>query len=323
MTKSLSDYRLYIENALEELELPSQPLNLYAPLSYFLSIGGKRMRPILALMGTELFATDYKQAKHAALAVELFHNFTLIHDDIMDEAPLRRGKETVHKKWNQDIAILSGDTLMIEAYKQLCNYPPAILAKLLPLFNDTAIKVCEGQQWDMDFEQLKEVTITAYLKMIEYKTAVLLGCSLQMGAIIGGASGNDAKDLYDFGVNLGVAFQIQDDILDVYADQSKFGKQVGGDILANKKTYLLSIALEDSNATQKKRFEDLFLEKDARVKVTGVKALYAELDIKRKATEKMNSFHKIALEKLEQIAVLDVNKNPLRELAVFLLGREY
>ncbi len=323
MTKVISDYQGYIEAAISDFKLPKTPENLYEPISYFLSIGGKRMRPILALMGAELFDTHFEKAKSAALAVELFHNFTLIHDDIMDVAPLRRGHETVHKKWNENIAILSGDTLIIEAYKQLCNYQPETLAKLLPLFNQTATEVCEGQQWDMDFETLDKVEIESYLKMIAYKTAVLLGCSLKMGAIVADASESDANDLYQFGVNLGVAFQIQDDILDVYADQNKFGKQVGGDIIANKKTFLLLTALEDANRSQKERFEALFNEKDLSLKVTGIKALYAELNIKEKSTLKMNSFHEIAIKKLDNIAVEESKKTELRELAKFLLGREH
>lgn len=323
MIKTVSAYQEIIERELSQFTLPENPANLYDPIRYFLHLGGKRMRPVLALMGAELFNTDFEQAKHAALAVELFHNFTLIHDDIMDEAPLRRSKETVHTKWNTNIAILSGDALMIESYKQLSHYSPEILAQIFPLFNQTALEVCEGQQWDMDFETMDTVDIPAYIKMIAYKTAVLLGCSLKMGAIIGGANAADADDLYDFGVNLGVAFQIQDDILDVYADQNKFGKQVGGDIIANKKTFLLLKALENANDSQKERFNTLFNESNKVAKVEGVKALYAELDIKAKATAKMNEYHDLAMTKLERIAIEDSKKTPLRELAHFLLGREH
>ena len=320
---SISDYRKYIEEAIGEFQLPSTPKNLYQPLSYFLSIGGKRMRPILALMGAELFGAPISAAKHAAIAVELFHNFTLIHDDIMDEAPLRRGHETVHTKWNENIAILSGDVLMIEAYKQFCNYPPEILAKLLPLFNKTAEEVCQGQQWDMDFETQDTVEINSYLKMIAYKTAVLLGCSLKMGAIIAKSTDQNANELYDFGMNLGIAFQIQDDILDVYADKNKFGKQVGGDIIANKKTFLLLKALEDASESQRKEFKTLMNEKDALIKVRKTKALYAELNIKEKATQEMNRYHAIAMENLKQINCDENRKKPLFDLADFLLGREY
>ncbi len=320
---SIAHYQQYIEKSISAYQLPETPQNLYAPITYFLQLGGKRMRPILALMAAELFDTDFKKATEAAVAVELFHNFSLIHDDIMDAAPLRRGKTTVHKKWNTNIAILSGDALLIEAYKQLAAYPPALLAQLLPIFNKTATEVCEGQQWDMDFEAQADVSIADYLKMIEYKTAVLLGCSLQMGAIVGNAAKKNAAELYAFGVNLGIAFQLQDDILDVYADQSKFGKQVGGDIIANKKTYLLLKALEDADSAQLTRFNQLFNEPDDALKVDGVKTLYAELSIKEKATKKMNVFYDVAMQNLANIEIESTKKQPLKQLAEFLLGREH
>jgi geranylgeranyl diphosphate synthase type II len=274
-------------------------------------------------MGAELFGGKKESAIHAGLAVELFHNFTLIHDDIMDEAPLRRGKETVHTRWNTNIGILSGDALMIEAYQCLARHEPEILAEILPLFNRTAIEVCEGQQMDMDFEERAVVSTDEYIQMIAYKTAVLLGCSLQMGAITAGASKNDAEDLYQFGLNLGIAFQIQDDILDVYADQNKFGKQVGGDIIANKKTYLLLQALKDADQGQMQRFETLLASKDNEMKVNGVMQLYAELNIHEKATAKKNEFHAIAMEKLAHIRVAEEQKKPLEVLAHFLLDREH
>lgn len=323
MITSVNDYQVYIESLIKEYQVPDQPKNLYEPIRYFLKIGGKRMRPVLALMGAELFNADYSIAKNAALAVELFHNFTLIHDDIMDAAPLRRGHETVHTKWNSNIGILSGDTLLIEAYDQLTVYPPSILAQLLPLFNKTAKEVCEGQQMDMDFEQEPFVEIDRYIKMIAFKTAVLLGCSLKMGAIVGEASEEDGQDLYDFGLNLGIAFQIQDDILDVYADQDKFGKQVGGDILANKKTYLLLRAYQDADTEQSERLNNLMNESDPEYKVREVKAIYNALSIRDKATEQMNYYHSIALQKLDHLGVSEKKKAPLRALAEFLLGREH
>ena len=322
MTNNILEYQKYIGQEIEKLTIPSSPKNLYDPICYFLKIGGKRMRPVLTLMGCELFNADYKNAKHAALAVELFHNFSLIHDDIMDEAPLRRGNETVHQKWNANIGILSGDALLILAYQQLAKYEPSILARLLPLFNQTAIEVCEGQQYDMDFETEQNVSIDQYLQMIKFKTAVLLGCSLKMGAVIGGANKNDANELYNFGVNLGVAFQLQDDILDVYANQDKFGKQVGGDIIANKKTYLLIKAFEDANSTQKNELSGLLTEQDSVKKVNAVKSLYADLDIKSKTEAKMNSFYQIALQNLNAIQISDNQKQPLLNLAHFLMGRE-
>ncbi len=323
MLKSITDYQAYIETAIKDYELPLEPANLYEPIRYFMQIGGKRMRPVLALMGTELFHSDYKRGKNAAIAIELFHNFTLIHDDIMDVAPLRRGHKTVHTKWNTNIAILSGDTLLIHAYKQLSAYPPEILARLLPVFNQTAIEVCEGQQMDMDFEKETHVEIAAYLKMIAFKTAVLLGCSLKLGAIIGGATESEGDDLYAFGLNLGVAFQIQDDLLDVFADQAKFGKQVGGDILVNKKTYLLLRALQDADNEQKRRFEQLMNEVDSNLKVSGVKALYEELDIKEKATQQLNYYHDLAIQNLNHLSIDPEKKKPLYALAEFLLGREH
>lgn len=322
MINSIKKYQNFISQEIEQLNLPSVPQQLYEPITYFLSLGGKRMRPVLTLMGCELFQSDYSKAKQAALAVELFHNFSLIHDDIMDEAPLRRGQQTVHIKWNTNVGVLSGDALLILAYQQLTTYSADILKELLPLFNQTAIEVCEGQQYDMDFELRSDVSIQEYIQMIRFKTAVLLGCSLQMGAIIGGACQKDAKALYHFGLNLGIAFQLQDDILDVYADQNKFGKQVGGDIIANKKTYLLLKAFEDADANQSKLLNELLLESNADKKVKGVKQIYELLDIKSKAELKMNDFYQIALKSLNEINLSATKKEPLLNLANFLMGRE-
>jgi len=323
MMRSLSIYQDFVEAEITSYNLPASPNNLYEPITYFLGLGGKRMRPVLALMSAELFGSPFEAAKDAALSVELFHNFSLIHDDIMDAAPLRRGQETVHKKWSENVGILSGDALLIEAYKTLANYPPEILAKLLPVFNKTATEVCEGQQWDVDFETMETVKIDAYIKMIAYKTAVLVGCSLKMGAIVAGASDSDANDLYDFGVNLGLAFQIQDDILDVYADQNKFGKQVGGDIIANKKTFLLLKAMETANEAQLRELKALSTTDDTVQKIDQTMAIYGALDIKAKATDKMNEYHDMAMENLAHIALPEEKKTPLRDLAEFLLGREH
>src|SRR5690606_31980665 len=215
------------------------PKSLYDPLHYILSLGGKRIRPILTLAAAQMFSDNYKAAMPQSIAIEMFHNFSLIHDDIMDKAPLRRGKTTVHKKWNTNTAILSGDLLLIKAYEQLAQCKPNYLPEILHVFNKTATQVCEGQQFDMDFETAQTVTVNNYLEMIRLKTAVLLGCSLQIGAIIGAANQNDAQNCYTFGENLGIAFQLMDDYLDAFGNPEKFGKQVGGDILANKKTYLL------------------------------------------------------------------------------------
>ncbi len=252
---NLQPYITTIEDALQNLSLPGMPANLYQPFRYSLSVGGKRIRPVLTLIAAELFGTGIQQALPAALSVEIFHNFTLVHDDIMDQAPLRRGQATVYKKWNRNIAILSGDVMMIYAYKQLQTYPPEILAQLLPLFNQTAIEVCEGQQMDMNFETENTVAITDYLTMISLKTSVLLAASLQMGAIVAQASENEQQAIYNFGKNLGIAFQLQDDLLDTFGDEKHFGKKIGGDILARKKTFLYLKALENANAQQRQVLE--------------------------------------------------------------------
>jgi geranylgeranyl diphosphate synthase type II len=318
----LETYRNFISTELSNTSFPAQPTELYEPVKYILKLGGKRMRPILSMLACEMFSGSYDPALNAALGIEIFHNFTLIHDDIMDEAPLRRGKETVHKKWNESVGLLSGDALMIESYQKMADYRPEILPHLLKLYNITAIEVCEGQQMDMDFEERDDVKIEEYIRMIRLKTAVLLGCSLEMGAIAGDASTKDAKELYNFGVNLGIAFQLQDDILDVYADQSKFGKQVGGDIIANKKTFLLLTALEDANEKQLKDLTSLFEESDLEKKVTEVKRIYAELGIKEKAENQMESFYRIAMDNLNAIQIDDEKKAPLKAIANYLLSRE-
>ncbi|UKN00891.1 polyprenyl synthetase family protein [Paracrocinitomix mangrovi] len=322
MLSQIESYRSHITNEIAATQFPEAPLNLYEPVKYILDLGGKRMRPILSMMACEMFSGEYQKALNAAMGVEIFHNFTLIHDDIMDEAPLRRGKETVHKKWNERVGLLSGDALMIESYKRLSQYTPELLPRILKLYNITAIEVCEGQQMDMDFESREDVTIDEYIVMIRKKTAVLLGCSLQLGALVGGSSDKDAQDLYEFGTNLGIAFQLQDDILDVFADQSKFGKQVGGDIIANKKTYLLLKALETANSSQLSRLKTLFNETDLNKKVEGVKEIYAELDIQNKSIEKMELFYKTAMKNLDDVNVDESKKMPLRTLANFLLSRE-
>jgi len=322
MNSKLQSYLNVIDESVQNFQLPKNPKQLYEPMRYILALGGKRIRPVLTLMACELFKGEHSTAKNAALAVELFHNFSLVHDDIMDQAPLRRGEPTVHKKWNENIAILSGDALLIESYKLLCSYDAKLSQKLLHIFNTTASEVCEGQQTDMDFETQKIVSIDEYVEMIRKKTAVLLGCSLKMGALVGGASDKVADDLYQFGVNLGIAFQLQDDILDVYADQSKFGKQVGGDIIANKKTYLLLLAHQNANENQKSVLEKSISESDASIKVQHIMAVYNELKIQEKATSKMNAFYEIAMNNLKHLSLPEEKKQPLKDLAEFLMGRE-
>lgn len=321
MNNKLQEYIQFIEKSVGEIHFPKSPASLYEPMSYILSLGGKRIRPVLTLMSTDIFSGDFTQGKNGALAVELFHNFSLIHDDIMDNAPLRRGKQTVHEKWNTNIAILSGDAMLIEAYKFLTTYKPEIAIELIDLFNQTAIGVCEGQQQDMDFENSDSVTKDEYLEMIRLKTAVLLGCSFKMGAIIAGANAENQKDIYNFGVNLGIAFQLQDDILDLYADQSQFGKQVGGDILANKKTYLLLSAFETASEAQKSELNNMLNSTESTTKIVTAKKIFAELNIKQKAEEKMNHFYQTALSNVNHLQIDESGKEVLSSIAAYLMTR--
>ncbi|MFM7894761.1 MAG: polyprenyl synthetase family protein, partial [Flavobacterium sp.] len=255
---SISYYQEKMANHFSQIVANKEPKNLYEPIQYILSLGGKRMRPVLTLMATEVFNVDCEKAIPAATAVEVFHNFSLIHDDIMDDAPLRRGNQTVHEKWDLNTGILSGDAMLILAYQYFENYEPKIFQALAKLFSKTALEVCEGQQYDVDFETRDDVTIPEYLKMIEYKTAVLVGAAMKMGAIVAETSEENADLIYDFGLNLGIAFQLQDDYLDAFGDPETFGKQVGGDIIENKKTYLYLKAMEFANEEDKKQLLDLF-----------------------------------------------------------------
>ena len=281
---SIKHWTAVLQNAISALDWPKTPNNLYDPLRYFMTIGGKRMRPMLALMSNKMFGGTGEDALPSALCVELFHNFTLIHDDIMDEAPVRRSKTTVHEKWDNNIAILSGDVLMIYAYNQLLNQNPKHLPALLALYNKTAIEVCEGQQMDMDFETRDDVQIPEYIEMIRLKTSVLLGCALEMGAIVAEASEADAKKIYHFGQELGLAFQIKDDLLNLYGDPEKFGKQIGGDVMANKKTLLYLLALKHASPVQKANFEKLESHTDVDKKVEEVKSLFNTLDVPKNGT---------------------------------------
>ena len=281
---------------------PQEPSSLYSPNRYFLQLGGKRVRPILSLMGNELFSEIGKDAWHAAIAIELFHNFTLIHDDIMDKAPLRRGMPTVHEKFGESTALLSGDVMLIAAYDQLNLVSSKYASSLIRLFNQTAREVCEGQQLDMDFEKTDYVDFSAYLNMISLKTSVLLAASLKMGAILGGALERNQNLLYEFGRKLGLAFQVQDDYLDAFGDPDKFGKQVGGDIMANKKTFLLIHALESVSETQKRDLIQLLQSDDAN-KVQGVLSVYRDCKVDEWARELKLRFMQEALHHLEAIAV--------------------
>nr|MBP6585470.1 polyprenyl synthetase family protein [Flavobacterium sp.] len=255
---SIQAYQEHFLNYLQQQHFLRDPKNLYEPIDYILGLGGKRMRPVLTLMAAEVFDTNFEKALPAATAVEVFHNFSLVHDDIMDDAPLRRGKVTVHEKWNLNTGILSGDAMLILAYQYFENYEPAIFKELAKLFSKTALEVCEGQQYDVDFETRDDVTISDYLKMIEYKTAVLVGAAMKMGAIIAETSEENANYIYDFGLNLGIAFQLQDDYLDCFGDPETFGKQVGGDIIENKKTYLYLKAIEFAQAEERDQLLHLY-----------------------------------------------------------------
>jgi len=313
--------RLIAEN-LATWQLPDFPENLYEPLRYFLTIGGKRMRPVLTLMGAELFGEKAESALHAAIGVELFHNFTLIHDDIMDAAPLRRSKTTIHTKWNENIAILSGDVLMVKAYEEICKQAPKHLFELMQIFNKTAIEVCEGQQMDMDFETRANVEIPEYIEMIRLKTSVLLGGALEMGAIVAEASLEDRELLYTFGQELGLAFQIKDDYLDLYGDPKKFGKQIGGDVIANKKTLLYLLALEKANAQQIETCRQLENEPDLLFKVENMRKLFDQLEIPAAAHKHMEAHFNKGMLALSKISVKDENKKDLIDLSNYLMARE-
>jgi geranylgeranyl diphosphate synthase type II len=301
---------------------PAKPENLYGAADYFLKIGGKRIRPVLCLMGNELFGEIQEDAYEAAIAIELFHNFTLIHDDIMDKAPLRRGMQTVHEKYGEPVALLTGDVMLVCAYDYLNHIQSVHLHKLLKLFNLTAKQVCEGQQIDMDFEGRESVSLEDYLVMIELKTSVLIAASLQMGAMLGGAGDGNQQHLYGFGRHLGLAFQVQDDYLDAFGDPAKFGKQVGGDILSNKKTFLLIRAMEVATAAQLKQIREL-LRTSSPGKVESMLSIFRSCGIDEWAKQLKEKYISRAFQHLEDTAVLSARKKPLRELAEFLVQREY
>ena len=320
--KDLTAHVELINEQINSLELTKKPANLYEPMSYILGLAGKRMRPALAMMSTELFGADPKISIHQALAVEIFHNFTLVHDDIMDKAPLRRGKPTVHKKWNEHIGILSGDALMIAAYQELVKADAEQVPSLMNVFNQTALEVCEGQQMDMDFETSSDITIDAYLEMISKKTAVLLGCSLQLGAIRAMASIEEQKLIYDFGKYMGIAFQLQDDYLDAFGDPEKVGKQIGGDIRANKKTVLYLKALEKSDERGKERLIELFETEDqSDAKVRAVFELFEQTDVRTETELLKQRYAKLGFDALDTINAS--NDSALRSFAQQLLGREH
>ncbi len=299
---------------------PEEPNTLYEPCQYLLQLGGKRVRPVLCLMANELFTEISEDAWHAALGIELFHNFTLIHDDIMDKAPLRRGNPTIHARNGLTAGILCGDVTCIYAYESMANITTA-LPQVLHLFNRTAIEVCEGQQLDMDYETRSDVTLEEYIRMITLKTSVLLACSLKIGALVSGGLGDNANKLYAFGKNLGLAFQLQDDYLDAFGDTTKLGKQNGGDILANKKTFLLIKALENADAGQRKGIEELLVA-DGPGKVQEMLALFTATGADTACRDAVTAYSKLAFECLEDVAIPSKRKEPLAELAHYLLMRD-
>ncbi|GFZ90834.1 isoprenyl synthetase [Aquaticitalea lipolytica] len=309
---------------LNDFKVERQPASLYQPIQYILDLGGKRLRPVLTLMTAEIFNCDYKKSLDAALSIEVFHNFSLIHDDIMDDAPLRRGKETVHEKWDINTGILSGDAMLIMAYQLFENYDAKTFQALAKLFSKTALEVCEGQQYDMDFETRDDVTIEEYLKMIEYKTAVLVGAAMKMGAIVAEASEKDQQSIYQFGKNLGIAFQLQDDYLDAFGDPKTFGKQVGGDIIENKKTYLYLKALEFSNDEDALQLQHLFgiSPSENNDKIESVKQLFITSGSADATQQEIKNYTNKAFSVLEDIAISEEKKQVLKQFGEQLMSRK-
>lgn len=321
---STEEIQQKITEEVEKLDWSMSPVGLYEPIGYILSLGGKRIRPMLTLMACNLFSDSVEEAIPVALGLEVFHNFTLLHDDVMDKADVRRGKPTVHKKWNENTAILSGDVMQIKAYQLISKVSEKHLKYTLDLFSKMACEVCEGQQYDMDFENRMDVSAEEYLDMIRLKTAVLLGTSLKIGALIGGSSSEDADLLYNYGINIGLAFQLKDDLLDVYGNPTTFGKRIGGDILCNKKTYMLIMALQKAEGKTK---EDLLQwisvsDFDENKKIESVTAIYDKLEIKAICENKMDEFYKKSLIEIEKLSVSLANKQCFINLAKSLMKRE-
>ncbi|WP_031427166.1 polyprenyl synthetase family protein [Flavimarina sp. Hel_I_48] len=322
--RSIEEFTGLFTSYLNKRITSREPANLYEPILYILQIGGKRLRPVLTLLASELFDTTYEKALDAALAVEVFHNFSLVHDDIMDDAPLRRGNETVHEKWDINTGILSGDAMLINAYQLFENYEGETFRDLAKLFTQTAIRVCEGQQYDVDFETRDDVTLPEYLKMIEYKTAVLVGASLKMGGIVAGAPIGCCDNIYDFGRDLGIAFQLQDDYLDAFGDPETFGKQVGGDIIENKKTflYLTASAQLETGLSQQLRHLFSIEPTDPTQKIETVKQLFLDSGAAQATQIEIQKYTQRAFEKLEKIEVSDEKKQVLRDFGKSLMNRK-
>lgn len=318
--QELAALQRLFQSEIDQLSLGTSPAKLYDPMHYIMGLGGKRLRPILSLMGAGIYG-DPKKAMPQAMAIELFHNFSLIHDDIMDEAPLRRGKTTVHKKWDENVGILSGDGMLVKAYQYIAQCPNELLPEVLGTFSQTALEVCEGQQMDMDFETMDQVELATYVKMIQFKTSVLLGCAMKVGALVGGAPKNDADALYDFALLLGTSFQIKDDFLDVYGDPEKFGKQVGGDILSNKKT-LLWIEAQRRATEQGVDFEALSRMPADEKKVLAFQEVYRDLGVDVFAQEQIDVYYQKSLDALAEVKVDEEKLAPLRSFAHWLYSRE-
>ncbi|WP_455587728.1 polyprenyl synthetase family protein [Bacteroides sp.] len=313
-----------INTHVSELQFVRTPKGLYEPIEYVLSLGGKRIRPVLMLMAYNLYKDDVSRIYGPATGIEVYHNYTLLHDDLMDRADIRRGKATVHKVWNDNTAILSGDAMLVLAYQYMADCPPEYLKKVMDVFSLTALEICEGQQMDMEFEQRSDVEEEEYIEMIRLKTAVLLAGSLKIGAILGGASSEDAERLYDFGVQIGVAFQLQDDLLDVYGDPAVFGKKIGGDILCNKKTYMLIKALERADKEQFAELNNWLTTEtfDPEKKIGAVTAIYNQSGIKAICENKMREYYTRAMESLDAISVAEEKKKELKALMKHLMYRE-
>ncbi len=313
----------YFENQLHKISYGGKPVELYSPIKYTLSFGGKRIRPVTTLMGCELFCDDYKRALPQAIAIEMFHNFTLIHDDIMDDAPIRRGKETVFKKWNSNIAILSGDTLFALAYQYAQQADKNILPETLSVFNNTAIEVCEGQQFDLNYENNNNVTVDEYLNMIRLKTGVLFGASLKIGALIGGAQQKDADLIYDFGVNIGLGFQLKDDLLDTFGNEKIFGKKTGGDIITNKKTFLYLKALETADKETTEKLLSLYNSPNINdeYKIDATKSIFTKLKVNIETNKEIDKYYTQGIKSLEKINISHDKKECLRIVAVKMINR--
>jgi geranylgeranyl diphosphate synthase type II len=324
MSPHLSNYHKWVETEITKKKYGKSPASLYEPITYLMGLGGKRLRPMLTLLSYSLYKDDVKTIVPFAVAVEAFHNFTLMHDDIMDKAPLRRGKPTVHKKWNVNTAILSGDVMLVRVYDMLLGIPDAKLKSVLKAFNQCAAEVCEGQQWDMEFETSSGITEQAYINMIRLKTAVLLGFSLELGAILAGASEDDRKLLRDFGTNIGIGFQLKDDLLDAYGDPKKFGKQPGGDIIANKKTWLLIKALERSSRQSKTDLSQWMAATrfNKKEKIAAIKSIYDKLNLPALAEKKISQYFIKGFTNLDKLSAGEDRKQIVREFTSLLIERQ-